>query len=91
MYLRPGRRSTWMTTLSESAMFVLIALKGSSTPLCKTQLVKRARPCWAEFAWIVHSVPECPVFRSCKKIEGFAAANLSQNDAIGAMAEGCFQ
>jgi hypothetical protein len=36
MYLRPGRRSTWMTTLSESAIFVLIALKGISTPLCKS-------------------------------------------------------
>jgi hypothetical protein len=50
MYRRPGRRSTWMTTLSESAMFVLMALKGISTPLCKTQLVKRARPCCAELA-----------------------------------------
>ena len=91
MYLRPGRRSTWITTLSESAMLVLIARYGSSTPLCRTQLVNRARPCCAEFAWMVDNVPECPVFRSCKKIEGFAAANLTKNDAVRAVAEGCFQ
>jgi hypothetical protein len=32
------------------AMFVLIALYGISTPLCRTQLVKRERPCFAELA-----------------------------------------
>jgi hypothetical protein len=54
MLTTPGLRSTWMTTLSESAMFVLMALKGSSTPLCNTQLVKRARPCCRELAWMEH-------------------------------------
>jgi tetratricopeptide (TPR) repeat protein len=33
-------------------------------PLCKTQLVNRARPCLAELAWIVLSVPAWPVFKS---------------------------
>ena len=91
MYLRPGRRSTCITTFRESAMFVLIARYGSSTPLCRTQLVNRASPCCAEFAWMVDSVPECPVFRSCRQIEGFAAANLPENDAVRAVAEGCLQ
>ena len=57
MYLRPGRRSTCITTFRESAMLVLIARYGSSTPLCRTQLVKRASPCCAEFAWMVDNVP----------------------------------
>src|SRR5271155_4864065 len=81
MYLRPGRRSTCITTFRESAMLVLIARYGSSTPLCRTQLVNRARPCCAEFAWIVDSVPECPVFRSCGKAVLFAAS-LKSNEVF---------
>ncbi len=61
MNLRPGLRSIWMTTFNESPMLVLMARYGSSTPLCKTQLVKRARPCLAELAWMVESVPAWPV------------------------------
>jgi hypothetical protein len=48
-------------------MLVLMARYGNSTPLCKTQLVKRERPCLAEFAWMVDNVPECPVFGSCRR------------------------
>ena len=62
MNRRPGR-SMWTTTLRESALFVLIERYGSSMPLCKTQLVNRASPCFAELAWIVLRVPAWPVFR----------------------------
>jgi sigma-B regulation protein RsbU (phosphoserine phosphatase) len=34
-----------MTILSESPMLILMARYGNSTPLCRTQLVKRDSPC----------------------------------------------
>ena len=61
MNRRPGLRSIWTTTLRESAIFVLIERYGNSIPLCKTQLVKRARPCFAELAWIVDIWGEVPI------------------------------
>ena len=50
-------------------------------------MVKRLSAWAAELAWTVESVPECPVLRSCSKIERFPAANLSQDDAVGPVAE----
>src|SRR5487761_898813 len=50
-----------MRTFSESAILLLIARYGSSMPLWRTQLVKRARAWAAELAWTVESVPEWPV------------------------------
>ena len=40
---------------------------------------------------MVDSVPECPGVQELQKIEGFAAANLAENDAVRAVAEGCLQ
>ena len=57
------------------------------TLLCSTQVVKRLSACRAELAWTVESVPECPVLRSCSKSNASAPANLSQDDAIGPVAE----
>ena len=54
-------------TFSESAMSVLMARKGISTPLCSTHAVNREIPCAAEFAWTVEIVPLWPVFRSWSK------------------------
>src|SRR5437016_4719448 len=48
-------------------MLVLIARYGKSIPLCRTQLVNRARPCLADVAWTVERLPECPVLRSCRR------------------------
>ena len=53
-------------------MLLLIARYGSSTPLCRTQLVKRLSACAAELAWTVEIVPECPVFRSCSRSKASA-------------------
>ena len=42
-------------------MFALIERYGNSIPLCKTQLVNRASPCFAELAWIVDIWGEVPI------------------------------
>jgi hypothetical protein len=42
-------------------MLVLIARYVRSIPLCKTQLVNRARPCFAELEWMVQIWGEVPI------------------------------
>jgi len=57
---RPGRRSRWTTTFTQSPTLALTARYGRSSPLCRTQLVKRAKPCRAEVRGQSKGFPSVP-------------------------------